>query len=178
MYQGLILFPLHTVFLCPRGWSNGDLSSWALTQDDHTVQLTEKYESHLSFSWRSSGTGTHSQNMEEHKKYEGNSRSYKLTVESLYSCHPWGTTFWPLYRGGLYWGVVWYTNCSFGTWVPGRYTEVGFIQGWPLRGVPLNTEVAFIEGLFYNKLFIWDLAFISQLAFLQWWPLINHFYLL
>ncbi len=32
-----------------------------------------------------------------------------------------------------------YTNCSFGTWVPGRYTEVAFIQGWPLRGVPLYT---------------------------------------
>ena len=27
-----------------------------------------------------------------------------------------------------------YTNCSFGTWVPGRYTEVAFIQGWALRG--------------------------------------------
>ncbi len=24
------------------------------------------------------------------------------TVEPLYSGHPWGTTFWPLYRGGLY----------------------------------------------------------------------------
>ncbi len=32
--------------------------------------------------------------------------------------------------------------------MPGRYTEGAFIQGWPLRGVPLNTEVAFIEGLF------------------------------
>ncbi len=29
------------------------------------------------------------------------------------------------------------TNCSFGTWVPGRYTEVAIIQGWPLRGAPL-----------------------------------------
>ncbi len=27
------------------------------------------------------------------------------TVEPLYSGHPWGTTFWPLYRSGLYWGV-------------------------------------------------------------------------
>ncbi len=59
------------------------------------------------------------------------------TVEPLYSGHPWGTRYWPLYRGGLYWGVVLYTNCSFWTWVPGRYTEVVFIQGWPLRGVLL-----------------------------------------
>ncbi len=33
-------------------------------------------------------------------------------------------------------------NCSFGTWVPGRYTEVAFIQGWLLRGVPLYTSVS------------------------------------
>ncbi len=26
-----------------------------------------------------------------------------------------------------------YTNCSFGTWIPGRYTEVAFIQGWPYK---------------------------------------------
>ncbi len=58
-------------------------------------------------------------------------------MEPLYSGHPWGAKFWPLYRGGLYWGVVLYTNCSFGTWVPGRYIEVAFIQGWPLRGIPL-----------------------------------------
>ncbi len=41
------------------------------------------------------------------------------------------------FRGGLYWGVVLYTNCSFVTWVPGCYIAVAFIQGWPLRGVPL-----------------------------------------
>ncbi len=58
-------------------------------------------------------------------------------MEPLYSGHPWGTKFWPLYRGGLYCGVVLHTTCSFGTWIPGRYTEVAFIQGWPLRGVPL-----------------------------------------
>ncbi len=33
-----------------------------------------------------------------------------------------------------------YTNCSFGTWVPGRYTEVAFIQGWLLRGVPRRSS--------------------------------------
>ncbi len=42
---------------------------------------------------------------------------------------------------GRYIGVAFikglYTNCSFGTWIPGRYTEVTFIHGWPLRGVPL-----------------------------------------
>ncbi len=56
------------------------------------------------------------------------------TVEPLYIDHPWGTKLWLLYRGGLYIEVSFcqYTNCSFGTWVPGRYTE-----GWPLRGVPL-----------------------------------------
>ncbi len=37
-----------------------------------------------------------------------------------------------------------YTNCSFGTWVPGRYTEVAFIQGWALRGVPLYMYVVLI----------------------------------
>ncbi len=52
---------------------------------------------------------------------------FKNTVEPLYSGHPWGTKFWLLYRGGLYCGVVLHTNCSFGTWVPGRYTEVAFI---------------------------------------------------
>ncbi len=38
-----------------------------------------------------------------------------------------------------YRGVVLYTNCSFGTWIPGRsviYTEVA--QGWQLKGVPLT----------------------------------------
>ncbi len=34
----------------------------------------------------------------------------------------WG---WPLLRGCF----VHKINCSFGTWVPGRYTEVAFIQG-------------------------------------------------
>ncbi len=30
-----------------------------------------------------------------------------------------------------------YTNCSFDTWIPGRYTDqVAFIQGWPLGEVP------------------------------------------
>ena len=48
----------------------------------------------------------------------------------------WGTTliFGRLYnyRGGLLiLGVVLYTNCSFVTRIPGRYTEVAFIQGWP-----------------------------------------------
>ncbi len=51
------------------------------------------------------------------------------TVEPLHSGHPWGTKCWPLYRGGVYWGVVLYTNCSFGTWVPGRYTEVAVKRG-------------------------------------------------
>ncbi len=40
--------------------------------------------------------------------------------------------------------VVLYTNCSFEIWVPGRYTEVAFIQGWPLRGVLL-----YIRELWY-----------------------------
>ncbi len=37
--------------------------------------------------------------------------------------------------------VVLYTNCSFGTWVPGCFTEVAFIQGWPLRGVHCSNSV-------------------------------------
>ncbi len=36
---------------------------------------------------------------------------------------------WP-----LYWEVVLYTNCSFGTWVPGRYIQRWPYSGWPLRG--------------------------------------------
>ncbi len=34
-------------------------------------------------------------------------------------------------------GVVFIEGLFCGTWVPGCYTEVAFIQGWPLRGVPL-----------------------------------------
>ena len=41
------------------------------------------------------------------------------------------------------------TNCSFGTWVPGRYIEVAFIQGWPLRGVLLYKGLLKIEVLRY-----------------------------
>ncbi len=39
------------------------------------------------------------------------------TVEPLYSGHPWGTTFWPLYRGGLYSlrGVPLYMYCNYCT---------------------------------------------------------------
>ncbi len=29
-------------------------------------------------------------------------RNNTCTVEPLYSSHPWGIRFWPLYRGGLY----------------------------------------------------------------------------
>ncbi len=32
--------------------------------------------------------------------------SYYYTVEPLYSGHPWGPTFWPLYRGGLNYASV------------------------------------------------------------------------
>ncbi len=42
-------------------------------------------------------------------------------------------------------GLFLYTNCSFGTWVPGRYTEVAFIQGWQLRGVPLYMYVVLVH---------------------------------
>ncbi len=40
------------------------------------------------------------------------------------------------------WGVVLYTNCSFGTWVPGRYnlSQLIFNQWWPLRGVSLYMQ--------------------------------------
>ncbi len=42
-----------------------------------------------------------------------------------------------------------FAKCSFGTWVPGRYTEVTFIQGWPLRGAPLyqlyRTAIEFLQ---------------------------------
>ncbi len=48
------------------------------------------------------------------------------TVEPLYSGHSRGTTFWPLYRGGLEVLFCTQTVNSFGTWVPGHY------QRWPL----------------------------------------------
>ncbi len=43
----------------------------------------------------------------------------------------------PLGNNMLAYTEVVYTNCSFGTWVPGRYIAVGLYSGWPLRGVPL-----------------------------------------
>ncbi len=52
------------------------------------------------------------------------------------------------------------TNCSFGTWVPGRYIEVAFIQGWPLRGVPLykgllNRGITVYWSATYNVLLVY-----------------------
>ncbi len=42
-------------------------------------------------------------------------------------------------------------NCSFGTWVLGRFTEVAFIQGWPLRGVSLTSNIIQLPLLYYCK---------------------------
>ncbi len=96
----------------------------------------------------------------------GNSR-YRGTLNGcvgiiiwLYACceqaqqlerHPWGTKFWPLYKGGLYWGVVLYTNWSFGTWFLGRflyrsglYSVVAVKSALPIHFGPclLNTPSA------------------------------------
>ncbi len=61
-------------------------------------------------------------------------------MEPLYSGHPEEQNFGRIiYSGGLYSGVVLYTNRSFGTWVPGRYTEVPFM---PLKGAPLYASGA------------------------------------
>ncbi len=49
-------------------------------------------------------------------------------MEPLNSGHPWGTTFWPLYRGGLHWGFfvhklfIWDLG-------PDRYIAVGLFSG-------------------------------------------------
>ncbi len=64
-------------------------------------------------------------------------------MEHLYSGHPWGTNV-DRYIGVAFIEGLFCTHCSFGTWVPGRYTEVTFIQGWPLRGVPLYSETTII----------------------------------
>ncbi len=68
--------------------------------------------------------------------------TYGVTVEPLYSGHPWGTTFWPLYFG-RYIGVA-FIEGLFSTQTvhlgPGCLaviSQLAFIQGWPLRGVPL-----------------------------------------
>ncbi len=46
------------------------------------------------------------------------------------------------YRGGLLiLGVVLYTNCSFVTRIPGRYTEVAFIR--VAKGSPLYKVIVF-----------------------------------
>ncbi len=60
----------------------------------------------------------------------------------FYSGHPWGTKFWPLDKGGLYWGFfhklfIWDLGSCMAVIL--YCTEVAFIQGWPLRGVPLYT---------------------------------------
>ncbi len=48
----------------------------------------------------------------------------------IVAMHPWGNNILTvIYRGGLYGGVVLYTNCSFGTWVPGRYRPL-FKEGF------------------------------------------------
>ncbi len=52
-----------------------------------------------------------------------------------------GEQYFGRYIGVAFIEGLFYTNCSFGTWIPGRYTEVAFIQGWPLRGVPLYLKV-------------------------------------
>ncbi len=62
------------------------------------------------------------------------------TVEPLY---------WPLNRGDLYLGVVLYTNCSFGTWVPGRSIAVGLYSGVVVKRsstvVPQHLKLVFEE---------------------------------
>ncbi len=56
---------------------------------------------------------------------------------------------------GLYIGVAFIEGlfCTQSVHLgPGRYTEVAFIQGWPLRGVPLYRRVVVdcrIQGLQY-----------------------------
>ncbi len=48
-------------------------------------------------------------------------------MEPLYSGHPWGIGRY--IEVAFIEGVVLYTSCSFGTWVPGCYTEVAVKRG-------------------------------------------------
>ncbi len=67
------------------------------------------------------------------------------TVEPLYNGHLWGTMFCRAFiqrTGGLCWEVVLYTNCSFGTWVPGRYIATGLYSEVVVnRGSTVYTHV-------------------------------------
>ncbi len=81
--------------------------------------------------------GEQTQNTQTHRHtdYYNPWRPARLGLIMLYSGTPLqrpplGNTILAViqaYRGG---GFVLYTNCSFGTWVPGRYTEVAFIEGF------------------------------------------------
>ncbi len=54
---------------------------------------------------------------------------YVNTVEPLYSSHPRGTTFGPLYRGGLYEGLFGTQTVHLEPERPGRYIAVGLYSG-------------------------------------------------
>ncbi len=91
--------------------------------------------------------------------------AHKYTVESLYSGHPWGAKFWPLYRGGLYWGVVLYTNCMFiFTWVPGHY----IYRGGLYSGVAIKRGSTVCIRIRGNK--DWYGKFHSTDVMLNWAP--------
>ncbi len=54
------------------------------------------------------------------------------TVEPLYSGHPWGTTFWPLYRDGRYIGMAFIEGlfCTQNVHLGPGFLAT--IQRWPL----------------------------------------------
>ncbi len=64
-------------------------------------------------------------------------REMFYTVEPLYSGDPWGTTFWPLYRVAFIGGFLGTQTVYLGPGCLAIISQLAFIQGWPLRGVPL-----------------------------------------
>ncbi len=65
-------------------------------------------------------------------------RRVPLYSGTLYSGHPWGTTFWPLYRGVAFIeGLFCAQTVHLGPGCLAVISQLAFIQGRPLRGVPL-----------------------------------------
>ncbi len=87
-----------------------------------------------------------------------------------YNGHIWETMFWTHLGPGLYIAVC---VCSKQPHNKGHLSiqtvETLITDTFGEQSFGHYTKI--VERLFEHKLLIWDLAFISQLAFLQRWPL-------